>query len=446
MTPMEEYASKRRTAEEAVEVVRSGQWVDYAMGLGQPIALDRALAARRGDLRNVKVRGALALRPLQVVEADPQGESFTYSSWHFSGYERRLHDQGHCHYIPMIYRRKPMHYRKTLESDVVMLSVAPMDRHGFFSFSLTNSATRAQVERAKTVLVEVNRRLPRSLGGREEHVHLSEVTFVVEGDDPELATLTPPAPTEVDRRVARLIVEEIESRSTIQLGIGGLPNTVGRMLAESDVQDLGMHTEMLVDAYLELHRRGKLTNARKNVDRGKGVWTFCVGSRELYDWVDENPGLACYPVDYTNAPDVMARNERMVTINSAVEIDLFGQISAESSGPRQISGTGGQLDFLTGAYLSEQGKAFVCLPSTYQDKRTGRVQSRIVPTLPAGGIVTDPRTQAHWVVTEWGKVNLAGRSTWERAERLISIAHPDFREDLVQAAERLNIWRGRRPR
>lgn len=436
-----EYQAKLRSAEKAVEVVRSGQWVDYGFGLGQPILLDAALARRKDELRDVKIRGTLALAPRQVVAVDPDREVFTYSSWHFGGYERKLHDADLCNYIPMTYRNMPRYYRNTLQVDVAMVTVAPMDKHGFFNFSLTNSATRAILETAKTVIVEINENLPVALGGQEECIHISEVDFIVEGNNPKLTELPAAQPDEVDQRVARLIVDEIVDGATIQLGIGGMPNAVGNLIAESDVKDLGMHTEMLVDAYLAMYEKGKLTNRRKEHNRGKGTWTFCVGTKKLYDWVDHNPGLAAYPVDYTNEPAVIAAHDNFISVNNCVEVDLYGQISSESSGPRQISGTGGQLDFVTGAYASRGGKSFICFRSTYTEKQDNRLCSRVVPTLPDGGAVTAPRSQAHYLVTEWGKVILAGCSTWERAERIISIAHPDFRDDLIKEAEQLKIWR-----
>lgn len=341
----------------------------------------------------------------------------------------------------MIYRNKPKYYRNCLEVDIAMLTVTPMDNHGYFNFSLSNSATKAILEKAKTVIVEVNEKLPKALGGREECVHISEVDYIIEGDNKEPVELRPGEPGETDKKIARYIVSEIRDGSTIQLGIGNMPNAVGRMLAQSNLKDLGMHTEMLVDAYLDLYTKGRLTNRAKKIDKGKGVWSFCLGSKELYDWVNNNPGLASYPVDYTNSPEIMSRNARLVTINNCIEVDLYGQASSESSGTRQISGTGGQLDFVTGGFISQGGKSFICLTSTYQDKQSGQLKSRIVSNLPAGEIVTDPRTQIHYLVTEWGMANLAGRSTWERAELIINLAHPDFREQLIKTAELRKMWR-----
>lgn len=437
----DEYKVKLRTADEAVRVVKSGDWVDYGFGAGQPVLLDEALAKRKSELRDVKVRSALSLRPRQVVEADPDGEAFTFCSWHFSGYDRKLHDQGLCHYIPMIYRNQPRFYRNDLAVDVAMLAVAPMDKHGFFNFSLSNSSSKAILETAKVVILEINDQLPYAFGGSEECIHISEVDFIVAGGSFPVPQLPAAAPDAIDEIVARLIVDDIVDGSTIQLGIGGMPNAVGNLIAASDVKNLGMHTEMLVDAYLTMYEKGKLTNKCKTVDPGKGVWAFCVGTQALYDWVDHNPLLASKPVDYTNDPRVLAQIDNFVSVNNCVEVDLYGQVSSESSGSRQISGTGGQLDFVTGAYQSRGGKSYICFRSSFEDKKSGQKASRVVPTLPTAGIATVPRTQVHYLVTEWGKVNLAGCSTWERAEKIISIAHPDFRDELIAQAQQLNIWR-----
>ena len=226
---------------------------------------------------------------------------------------------------------------------------------------------------------------------------------------------------------------------TLQLGIGSLPNAVGKLLAQSDLKDLGMHTELCSDAYLDLHQAGKLTNKYKTINRGKGVLGVAIGSHALYEWVDRNPGIAAYPLEYVNRPSVIGQIDNMVSINSCVAVDLFGQVSSESSGMRQISGTGGQLDFLIGASASSGGKAFICMSSTYKDKNGAR-HSRILPHF-AGDIITSPRSQVYYLATEYGVVNLEGRSTWERAEQLISLAHPDFREELILAAQEQHIWR-----
>lgn len=436
-----EYRAKLTVAEQAVKMVKSGHWVDYSFATAQPILLDKALAARTGELWDVKIRGGLILNPLAVVEGDPSRKHFCYNSWHFSGYERNLSDQGLCDYIPMIYRNKPLLYRKSLDVDVAMMSVAPMDKDGFFSFSLTNSASKAISEKAKTVIVEVNKNLPVACGGQENCIHISEVDIIVEGNNPVLPVINPAPITETDKKIAKYIMEQVKDRSTIQLGIGALPNAVGTMLAESDIKDLGVHTELLVDAYMILTKAGRITNKYKNIDKGKAVWSLCVGSQELYDWVNNNAGLASYPINYTNAPQVMAAIDNLITINNCVEVDILGQVTSETSGSRQISGTGGQLDFLTGGYMSEGGKSFICFHSTFTEKKTGEMKSRVLMSLPQSSVVTNPRSQAHYLITEWGMADLAGRSVWERAERIIGIAHPQFRDELIKGAEKLGIWR-----
>lgn len=442
MSVWNEYKRKLATAAEAARLVRSGDWVDYHFGLGNPVELDTALAARKEELHQVKVRGGMRFTPLAVVESDLEQEHFIYNSWHFSGYERKLSDQELCHYIPMIYRNMPLYYRKSLDVDVAFLAVSPMDENGYFYFSLTNSAAEAIRRTARQVVVEVNEKLPVIRAGRENAIHINDVTLVVESASPDLPTITPAPFGETERRIAEQIIGRLRDGVTIQLGVGALPNAVGALIAESDLRDLGVHTEMLVDAYKDLDQAGKITNRKKKIDTGLSVFSFCLGSAELYDWARENAGrLASMPIDYVNDPAVISANDNVAAINNCLEVDLRGQVTSESAGHRQISGTGGQLDFLTGGYLAPEGHGFICLTSTYKDKESGRVRSRIRPDLPSGAVITNPRSQAHCLVTEWGLADLAGRSLWERAERIINIAHPDFRDDLVQAAQRLGLWR-----
>ncbi|NPV90490.1 MAG: butyryl-CoA:acetate CoA-transferase [Firmicutes bacterium] len=441
MSYADEYRSKLVSAEEAVKIVKSGDWIDYGFGHTNPAALDKALAARKDELKDIKIRHCLSLQVHEVWKVDPQGETFTFNTWHFSGADRKHHDLGIAHYIPMIFRNEPVFYRKSLydDVDVAMLRVTAMNKHGYFNFHCGNAATRAQCDVAKKIILEVNPKLPWAMGGREECVHISEVDYIVEADSP-VQVIPPATPNETDKKIAQQIVEEMVDGSCVQLGIGGMPNMVGTMIAESDLKDLGCHTEMLVDAYYHMYEAGKLTNKCKGVEARKSVYAFAAGSQFLYDWMDNNPGLATFPVNYTNNPHNIAMNDNMMTINNCVEVDLFGQISSESSGPRHISGTGGQLDFTTGAYMSRGGKAFICCTASFKDKQ-GNLGSRVVPMLPQGSIVTVPRTQAHIIVTEFGKADLAGRTTWERAERIINIAHPDKRDELVKAAEAMHIWR-----
>ena len=439
------YQQKLRTPQEAVQVVKSGDWVDYTTLLGFPTLLDAALAQRRDALFDVKIRGNLIFGPIQTVEQDPTREHFFYNSWHFSSYERKLFDRGLCNYIPMIFRNVVEYYRHFLDVQVAMMCVTPMDRHGYFNLSCSTGVAKGILDKAEIVIVEVNENLPKIYGGFEESIHISEVDYIVEGEHPPLPQVPMPVPTEEERRIAQWIIPLIPSGATLQLGIGGMPNVIGTMLTQTDLQDLGMHTELCSDAYVELYESGKLTNRRKTLHPGKGITGIVFGSQRTYDWVAENPGVAAFPLEYVNQPDVIAQIQNMVSINNCISVDLYGQVCAESSGTRHISGTGGQLDFLTGAAQARGGKAFLCLTSTFQD-RNGVRHSRIRPTF-QGDIITSPRSQAYFLVTEYGVVNLAGRSTWERAEMLISIAHPDFRDGLIAAAEQQKIWRrtNRRP-
>ncbi len=435
------YRQKLTTPEQAVQLVQSGDWVEYGMTTSQPILLDKALAARKDELKDIKVRNCFSFTPREVIEQDPNRDTFTVMNWHMSGYDRKCCAQGKMNFIPMVYRNLPSLYRNVCDVDVAMLTVAPMDKHGFFNFGLNVSYNEAFTKKAKKVIVEVNEAMPRVLGGRGENIHISEIDAIVEAGNIPLPTIPFKTGDEIDSKIAEMIVKEIPNGATLQLGVGGLPNTVGAMIAESDLKDLGMHTEMLVDAFYLMYREGRLTNKLKPIDKDKAVWAFALGSQDMYDWMDDNPFLAGYPVEYVNDPFVISQFDNFISINNCIDIDLFGQISSESSGTHQISGSGGQLDFTDGAYRSRGGKSIIALRSTFHNKKTGQDESRIRPTLLNGTIVTDPRSQAHWVATEYGMVNLMGASTWERAEKLISIAHPKFREDLIKAAEDMKIWR-----
>jgi acyl-CoA hydrolase len=319
------------------------------------------------------------------------------------------------------------------------MAVTPMDRHGYFNFSCATGVAKAIMDKADLVILEVNEHLPRIPGGFDECIHISEVDCVVEGEHAPLPEFPIAEATEEDRAIAGFIVPHICDGATLQLGIGTMPNVVGAMISDSDLKDLGMHTELCGDAYLRMFEAGKLTNRRKTFMKDKGVTGLLFGSRALYDWADQNPGLAIGPLSFVNDPAVIARHDNMISINSCISVDLYGQVCAETAGLRQISGTGGQLDYLTGAAMSKGGKAFICMTSSFVDKKGVR-HSRVLPHFD-GDIATDPRSQAFWIVTEYGAQNLAGRTTWERAEMLISLAHPDFRDELIAAADAQRIWR-----
>lgn len=343
-------------------------------------------------------------------------------------------------YIPIKYSEIPRWIRENLKTDVVAIQVAPMDEHGYFSFGVTISHYAAAIEKARVVIVEVNEDMPRVHGGYDHNVHISKVDYVVEGGHRGLPQLPSVAATDMDKQIAAFVLPEITDGACIQLGIGGMPNALGQMIAESDLKDLGIHTEMLVDGFVDMVNAGKVSGRDKQLDKGRIVFAFAAGSQKLYDFMKDNPSLAGYPVEYTNHPFIAFKNDKLISINSALEIDLTGQVCSESAGPNTFSGAGGQLDFVEAAYNSKGGKSFICLPSTYTDKK-GQVHSRIKGLMTLGAAITDTRPTVHYVVTEYGKVNLKGLSTWQRAEALISIAHPDFREGLIAEAIELKIWR-----
>src|SRR3954454_1495110 len=426
---------------EAASLVKSGMWIDYCAILGEPDVFDKALASRKDELENVKIRSCLSLRPRAVIEEDPEGKHFHLFSWHFSGYERKKHDLGRCNYTPLNLGEVPDYYRRFLDPvDIVIFKTCPMDDGGYFNFGPTNLWQRAAVERAKVVIVEVNREMP-YVFGKENGVHANEVDFVIEGDHRPCPELPNPDPTEIDRTVGARIAAEVEDGSCLQIGIGGMPNAVCCLLLESGVKDLGIHTEMMTDGLGLLYRSGRVTGSRKTLDPGKVTYTFALGSQALYATINRNPDMYCHQVDYTNSPHVIMQNEKAVSINNTTQVDLQGQVASESDGQRHLSGTGGQLQFVRGAYASKCGKSFICLSSTYEKR--GERRSRIVFTLTSGNIVTTPRSDVMYVVTEFGMVNLKGKSVPERALALIGIAHPDFREDLErQACENRLIPRG----
>ncbi len=435
------YAEKLTTAEEAVKVVQSGDWVDYGWCTNHPVALDRALAARKDQLRDVKVRGGVTMWMPEIAKADDAGDHFTWNSWHCSGIDRKIIAKGMGYFAPIRYSELPRYYRDNVSVDVAMIQVTPMDAHGNFSFALAASHLADMLDKAKTVIVEVNKNLPWVFGLTGSEINIQDVDYVVEGDNPPVAQLGGGGePSEVDKKVAELIVKEIPDGACLQLGIGGMPNAVGSMIAQSDLKDLGVHTEMYVDGFVDMALAGKLTGKRKTLDKGRQVYAFAAGSQKLYDYVNRNPAVMVAPVDYTNDVRVLAQLDNFISINNAIDMDLFGQVNAESAGLKHISGTGGQLDFVMGAYLSKGGKSFICMSSTVTGK-DGTVKSRILPTLTPGSIATDPRSCVQYIVTEYGLVNLKGLSTWERAEALIGIAHPDFRDELIQSAEKMGIWR-----
>jgi acyl-CoA hydrolase len=434
-----EYKQKLVSAEEAVRVVQSGDLVAFGHFAMFPKLLDAALARRKDELSNVEVGSVCPMQTVECAMVDPKYEHFIYHSGFLSPFDRKLGDR--CFHMPGLFHDSPARVRLGLAGEIraVFIKTTAMDSHGFFNFGTSCTFTRALCDWADQVVVEANDKAPYCLGGEQECVHVSEVTHVVESDYPMVAFPQDIPATEVQKKIADFIVEEIEDGCTLQLGIGGLSNYIGHIIADAGLKDLGVQSEMMCDAFVDLYEKGKITGRYKSKDRGKMVYTFALGSQRLYDFLDRNPACATFPVDKCNAPQIVAQNHKQISINNALSVDITGQVSSESVDFTQISGTGGQLDFGLGAAGAAGGKSFICLPST-RTLKDGRIVSRIVPFISPGNIVTLPRTIPMYIVTEYGKVNLMAKSVRRRAEDLISIAHPDFHEELIKEAEKQKIW------
>ncbi|MGE5455021.1 MAG: acetyl-CoA hydrolase/transferase family protein [Methylocystaceae bacterium] len=445
------YADKLCSPEKAAGLVKSNDYVDYGFFNGKPVAFDRALAARKSELSNVVIQSCVTVLPVpEVIMQDPLGEVFTYHDIHFSPLTRIMQSRG----VKSIYYSPPVLGEAEVYSDVESLTngkmgvpqravfafrTTPMDEQGYFNFGLSNSCTYEQAIGAGVVIVEENSNMPIALGGDKEKIHISQIDYIIQDDSP-LGEISVKDASEVDRLIAGHILDQLNDGCCIQLGIGGMPNILGKLISETDLKDLGGHTEMLSDAYIDMFESGRMTGLRKNVDIGKIVYTFALGTRKLYDFVHNNTALASYNTGYSNHPLSLAKIDKLISINQALKVDIFSQVSAENSNFRQISGNGGMLDFVQGAFWSNGGKSFICLPSSYENKEGQRI-SNIVPFLPIGTSVTVPRQTVHNIVTEYGCANMKGASTWSRAERLIDIAHPDFKDELVKSAQEYGIWR-----
>ncbi len=423
---------RQLSAQEAAAMVQSGYCLDYGVTLGQPDVFDKALAARAAELSDVKIRSCISVEPRAVLEADPEGKHFYWLSWHYSGYDRSKSDQRIAHYAPINLGELPDYYRRFIEpADIAVLKVCPKDENGYYNFGGTNLWHPAICETAKVIIVEVTKGLPYTYGD-QVGLHESEVDFVIEGDHKPATELAELPVTATDRAVGQLVAENIEDGSCIQVGIGGMPNAVCSALLDSNAKELGLHSEMLTDSMVDLVRSGQATGSQKAINTGKHVYSFALGSKRLYETINNNKDFQCCPADYTNPPHIIMQNSKTVAINNTTQVDLTGQAASESDGFRHISGTGGQLQFVRGAYASEGGKSFICLSSVFEKGDIRK--SRIVLTLTPGNTVTTTRMDQMYVVTEYGIVNLKGKSIAERVRAMISIAHPDFRDDLEKQA------------
>ncbi|NPV13668.1 GNAT family N-acetyltransferase [candidate division WOR-3 bacterium] len=422
------FKEKIKTPEQALEVVQPGDRIFIGSACGTPQKLVRALADR--PVEDVEVTHILTLGVAPYAE-EALAARYRANSFFISANVREAVQKGRADYTPIFLSELPRLLRSgRLPIDVALIQVTPPDEHGFCSLGVSVDITKPAAEVAKYVIAEVNPQMPRTLG--DSFIHISQIHSIVENDAP-IYEFTTPGPSEVAQRIAKNVAELIPDGATIQIGYGGIPNALLYYL--KDKKDLGVHTEVFSDGIIDLIESGVITNRKKTLHPGKVVASFAMGSQRLYQYIDNNPRFEFHPVDYTNDPFVIAQNDKMVSINSALEIDLTGQVCADSIGSLFYSGIGGQLDFVRGAARAKDGKPIIVLKSTRDNDRF----SRIVPVLSEGAGVVTSRGDVHYVVTEWGVAYLHGKSIRERALALISIAHPKFRAELLKQAKQRNF-------
>ena len=429
----QEYQEKLRTAEEAVRTVRSGDRVYGGTASSIAYRLLDALWDRREELEDVVLCGAMTSRLLPFFRPEAGGHFSTTTFFAGAG-ERLGIRNGQTTYTSFHLSQIETWCRETARPDVAFLEVSPPDENGFMSYGAFGTAFHDVMrELASTVVLQVNPRVP-YVYGEKNRLHISQADLVVEAeDDPDTVPNLPL--DEALQALSRLIVEQIPDGAAIQLGLGGVSNAVGFGLREKN--DLGIHTEMFTDSMMELMKLGVVTNRRKTFLPGKTVASFALGTRALYDYMDHNEALHFVPYAFANDPAVIARNDHMISVNTAMAIDLYGQVAADNLGGRQQSAIGGQVDFVRGAQMSRGGKSFIALTSTHE--KNGVRTSRIVPQFPAGTAVTTPRSDVQYVATEYGCVNLKPLTMDDRARALIRLAHPDFRDGLADAARRMGL-------
>lgn len=409
------------TPEQAVQQIKSGQRVVVAHACGEPSIILDALVANAAQYENVEIIHMVAMG--KAAYCQPQyDKNFHHNAFFLGGSTRAAAAEGRVDFTPVYFSEIPSLLREDLRPNVTLLQCSPPDAHGYVSLGVSVDYTKPAAEASELVIAQVNQNMPRTLG--DSFLHVTQIGCLVEADTPVIE-LAPPKIGDVERAIGENVASLVRDGDTLQLGIGAIPDAVLLFLKEKN--DLGIHTEMFSDGVVELVEAGVITNKAKTLHRGQSVATFLMGTRRLYDYVSDNPAVAMYPVDYVNDPYVIGQNDNLVSINSCVQVDIMGQVVSTSAGLRQISGVGGQVDFVRGANLSKGGRAIMAMPST-----TGKGKiSKIVPFLDQGSAVTTTRNEVNYVITEYGIAKLKGKSLRQRAEALIRIAHPDFRDELT---------------
>ncbi|VBB07617.1 acetyl-coa hydrolase/transferase [Lucifera butyrica] len=419
------YGHKLVSATEALRCVRSGDRVVIGNACGGPSALVDALVGREPELQSVEIVHMLAMKPAKYTEPNME-KSFRHNSLFVNGPSRNAVAEKRADYTPCFFSEIPRLFKnRILPVDVMLLQVTPPDEQGFCSYGVSADYTVAGAECARTVIAQMNRCMPRTGGAK---IALDAINFIVEQDEP-LFELTPPLIGDVEKKIGENIAGLVPDGATLQLGIGAIPDAA--LLFMKDKKDLGIHSEMFSDGVVYLAEAGVITNRKKTLHAGKYLATFLMGTQKLYDFVDNNPDVELYPVDYINDPYIIGQHEQMISINSALQVDLMGQVNAEMIGTKQFSGIGGQVDFIRGASRSWGGKSIIALPST----AAGGKISRICSVLDHGAAVSTARSEVHYIITEYGIADLRGKSLRQRAQALLAISHPAFRERLTFEAK-----------
>lgn len=419
------YQNKLTTAAEAVTHIKSGDRVVFAHACGEPQTLVNAMMANSDQYENVEIVHMVAMGKGEYMKPE-YAKNYRHNGLFLGGSTRNAVAEGRGDYTPSFFFEIPRLFKKNyLPVNVSMVQLSKPDAHGYCSYGVSCDYTKSATECADLVIAQINEYMPRTLGNA--FIHVDDLDIIVEASEP-LIELPRPAIGEIEERIGSHCASLVEDGSTLQLGIGAIPDAVLSFL--KDKKDLGIHSEMFSDGVLELVENGNITNAAKSLHPGKFVVTFLMGSKKLYDFIDNNPEIVMCPVDYTNNPAIIAQNSKMVSINSAIQVDFMGQVASETIGYKQFSGTGGQVDFVRGASMCEDGKSIIAFPSVAGKNKL----SRIVPVLDEGAAVTTSRNDVDYIVTEFGIAHLRGKSLKDRAKALINIAHPDHREELVEAA------------
>lgn len=421
------YKSKQISAAQAVEKIKSDDRVVIGHAVAEPTEVIQAMLKNKEQYRNVEIVHMVAMGKSKYTKPE-MVPYFRHNALFVGGSTRKAVNEGRGDYTPCFFSEIPRLFRQGyMPVDVALIQLSLPDEHGYCSFGLSVDYTKPAAEAAKIVIAEVNDQMPRTMGGA--FIHVSEVDYFVNTSRP-IIELQPPEIGDVERAIGENCAALIEDGSTLQLGIGAIPDAALMFL--KDKKDLGIHSEMFSDGVVDLVGAGVITNKRKSIHKGKMIATFLMGTKKLYDFVDNNPSVELYPVDYVNNPAVIMKNHKMVSINSCIQVDLMGQVASESIGLRQFSGVGGQVDYVRGASMAEDGKSIIAMPST----ASGGKISRITALLDEGSAVTTSRNDVHYIVTEYGIAELRGKTLRERGRALINIAHPDYREVLAEEWER----------